>query len=257
MDELKFYKNINDFIKKIILCLIKIYYTQSDAIVGISKKLSNDLGNYINSKVITIYNPSYEEKIIKNYNFQNIKINNKKKIILNVGFFEIQKDQITILKSINILKKHYNNFLLILVGDGSEYKNLENYIKKNNLKRFIKIYKNIQNPSLLFKKADLFVFSSVYEGLGNVLVEAIKYKCPIITSNCNAGPMEIIKNGKYGDYFFPGDYRTLAVKILNHLKNPKRLKKKLKVPKKVILVNSHLNKIYLVSKGCLKKFNLN
>ena len=80
LDELKFYKNINDFIKKkIILCLIKIYYTQSDAIVGITVKSSNDLGNYINSKVITIYNPSYEEKIIKNYNFQNIKINNKKK----------------------------------------------------------------------------------------------------------------------------------------------------------------------------------
>lgn len=240
LDELKFYKNINDFIKKkIILFLIKIYYSKSDAIIGISKKLSLDLGNYVNSKVTTIYNASYEEKIIRNYNFQNIRVNKRKKIILNVGFFEIQKDQITILRSINILKNYYNDFLLILVGRGSEYENLNNYIKKNNLNRFIKIYRNIQNPSSLFKSADLFVSSSIYEGLGNVLVEALKYKCPIITSNCNAGPMEIIKNGKYGDYFFPGDHRALAMKILNHLKSPKRLKEKLKVPK------SHIGKFSL------------
>ncbi len=240
LDELKFYKNINDFIKKkIILFLIKIYYSKGDAVVGISKKLSLDLGNYINSKVITIYNPSFEEKIIRNNSFQNVKINKKKRIILNVGFFEIQKDQITILKSINILKNHYKNFLLILIGNGSEYKSLDNFIKKNNLEKFVKIYKNIQNPSQFFKTADLFIFSSIYEGLGNVLVEALKYKCPIITSNCNAGPMEIIENGKYGDYFFPGDHKTLALKILNHFKNPQRLKNKLKVPK------NHINKFSL------------
>ncbi len=131
LDELKFYKDIKDYIKKkIILFLIKIYYPKSDAIVGISKKLSSDLKNYINSKVITIYNPSLEEKIIKNNLIQKIKISRSKKIILNVGFFEKQKDQLTLLKSINILKKNYNNFYLILVGDGSEYSNLINYIKK-------------------------------------------------------------------------------------------------------------------------------
>ena len=81
--------------------------------------------------------------------------------------------------------------------------------------------------------------SSIYEGLGNVLVEAIKYKCPIITSNCNAGPMEIIENGKYGDYFFPGDHKTLATKIFNHFKDSKKLEKKLKVPK------SHIDKFSL------------
>ncbi len=240
LDELKFYKDIKDYIKKkIILFLIKIYYPKSDAIVGISKKLSSDLKNYINSKVITIYNPSLEEKIIKNNLIQKIKISRSKKIILNVGFFEKQKDQLTLLKSINILKKNYNNFYLILVGDGSEYNNLINYIKKNNLQNFVKIYRKINNPRDFFKKADLFILSSIYEGLGNVLVEAIKYKCPIITSNCNAGPMEIIGNGKYGDYFFPGDHKTLATKILNHFKDSKKLKKKLRVPK------SHIDKFSL------------
>ena len=82
-----------------------------------------------------------------------------------------------------------------------------------------------------YKKADLFILSSIYEGLGNVLVEALKYKCPVITSSCNSGPMEIISNGKYGDFFKPGDYKNLSRKILNHLSKPEKLRKKLIIPK--------------------------
>ena len=71
------------------------------------------------------------------------------------------------------------------------------------------------------------------------MVEAIKNKCPVITSTCNSGPMEIIQNGKYGDFFLPGDYKMLAKKIINHFNNPKRLKEKLNIPSK------HINKFSL------------
>ena len=54
----------------------------------------------------------------------------------------------------------------------------------------------------------------------------MKNKCPVITSNCKSGPMEIIANGKYGDYFNIGDYFSLKEKIKMHLLNEKRLKKK-------------------------------
>ena len=240
LDELKFYKNFNDYIKKkIMLFLIKIFYSQSDAVVGISKKLSLDLQTFINSKVLTIYNPSLENKIILNNRAQKIKIDKKKKIILNVGFLEKQKDQLTILKSINILKKFKQNFLLVLIGNGNEYIKLKKYIFENNLNKYVKIYKNITNPNLIYQKADLFILSSIYEGLGNVLVEALKNKCPVITSSCNSGPMEIIQNGKYGDFFLPGDYRMLAKKIIKHFNNPKRLKKKLNIPPR------HINKFSL------------
>ena len=61
-----FIKILKIILKKIILILIKIYYSKSDAIVGISRKLSVDLEKFINSKVTTIYNPSFEDKIIRN-----------------------------------------------------------------------------------------------------------------------------------------------------------------------------------------------
>ena len=116
LDELKFHKNVKDYIKKkIILRLIKIYYPKSDAIIGISKKLSFDLENFINSKVKTIYNPSFQEKFINNNKDNKFYIKKNKKIILNVGFLEKQKDQLTLLKSIKEIKKFNKNFLLIII----------------------------------------------------------------------------------------------------------------------------------------------
>lgn len=242
LDELKHYKNFHDYLKKkIILYLIKYFYSKSDAIIGISKKLSKDLELFIKSKVITIYNPSLEDKIINN-NPNKININYSKKIILSVGYLEKQKDHLTILKSINILKNKYNNFILVIVGKGNEYNNLKSYIKINKLNGYVKIYKTVNNPTFFYKKANLFILSSIYEGLGNVLVEALKNKCPVITSSCNSGPLEIISNGKYGDYFKPKDFNTLARKIEKHFQNPSRLKNKsiksLKFLKKFSLKNN-------------------
>ena len=248
LDELKNYNGILDFLKKtLILMFIKIFYKNSNAVVGISKKVSRDLSLLTNRKVYTIYNPSLEDRIIKNNNIKKIKIYKAKKIIVSVGFLEKQKDHITILKAINILKENHKNFILILIGRGTQLKKLQNYIKINNLENYVEIYQNINNASQFYKMADLFILSSIYEGLGNVVVEALKHKCPVITSNCNAGPMEIINYGKYGDFFRVSDFKILSNKIANHLKNPNRLKLK------SISAKKYINKFSLEQN--IKKFN--
>ena len=56
----------------------------------------------------------------------------------------------------------------------------------------------MDNPFPIIKKADLFVLSSKYEGLPNVLLEAATLKKFIISSNCPTGPKEILMNGKGG-----------------------------------------------------------
>tara|TARA_Y100000816_G_scaffold289821_1_gene277090 strand:+ start:10520 stop:11644 length:1125 start_codon:yes stop_codon:yes gene_type:complete len=237
LDELKNYNSILKFFKNnLLLLLIKYTYQKADAVVGISKELCNDLSSYIGKKVFLIYNPALDEHIYKKIK-QKIKISTKlqeKKILLNVGFFENQKDQITILKAIRLLKKEIDNFHLILIGRGSKYYELQNFIKTNKLKNFVSFFKNVNNPEYFYKISNLFILSSKYEGFGNVVVEAMKNKCPIITSNCKSGPMEIIANGKYGDYFNIGDYFSLKEKIKMHLLNEKRLKKKVKLSKQHI-----------------------
>ena len=93
-------------------------------------------------------------------------------------FFENQKDQITILKAIRLLKKEIDNFHLILIGIGSKYYELQNFIKTNKLKNFENFFKNVNNPEYFYKISNLFILSSKYEGFGNV-VEICTGKCPI------------------------------------------------------------------------------
>ncbi len=229
LDELNNSKNFNDYIKKkIIFYLIKYTYKHANAVVGISKVLSEDLSKFIKKKVNIIYNPALDEKIYTKISDKITLSKNilKKKIILNVGFFEIQKDQITILKAFKLMQSKFKNVHLVLIGRGSLLKDLKNFVKSQNLTKKVSFLTTINNPSKYYKIADLFILSSKYEGFGNVIVEALKNKCPVITSNCKAGPMEIIDNGKFGDYFNVGDHKDLNKKINRFFKNNSKLKKK-------------------------------
>ena len=70
-----------------------------------------------------------------------------------------------------------------------------------------------KNPYPYIKQADLFILTSKYEGLLNVLLEAITLKKFIISSNCPTGPREILLNGKGGSLFPIGDAKNLARKL--------------------------------------------
>ena len=79
-----------------------------------------------------------------------------------------------------------------------------------------------KNPFTLIKQADLFILSSKYEGLPNVLLEALVLKKFIISSDCPTGPREILMNGKGGLLFKTNDYRDLSKKIIYFIKNKKK-----------------------------------
>ena len=159
--------------------------------------------------------------MIKSKKKNSIRFDNKKLNIISVGRFTDQKDQITLLKALNIIKEKLN-FRLLLVGRGQEESALRNYIKKNNLGDKIKIVKFTENPYNLIKSSDLFILTSIYEGLPNVLLEAITLKKFVISSNCPTGPKEILMNGKAGYLFTPGDYKQLA-KLIVYFKQKKTL----------------------------------
>ena len=212
IDEFKFNKSLK---KLIILLLIKYLYKKADAIVGISKKLSKDLSSYTNKKCITIYNPAFEKNIYK-LSKKKIYLKNKKNTILTIGRLEDQKDIKTILQAfILVLNKIESN--LLIIGYGSQYNEIKNIIKQNNIEKNVKILTNIKNPFPYYKIVNTFVLSSKYEGFGNVLVEAAMFKNNIISSDCNSGPKEILLNGQGGQLFKVGDYITLSKKILKSL----------------------------------------
>ena len=78
-------------------------------------------------------------------------------------------------------------------------------------------------------KSDIFVLTSKFEGLPNVLLEAQLLKKYIISTKCPTGPNEILLNGKAGDLIKIGDYKKMAEKIKYYINNKKKLKNKIKV----------------------------
>ena len=77
------------------------------------------------------------------------------------------------------------------------------------------------------KNSDIFVLSSKFEGLPNVLLEAQFLKKYIISTDCPTGPKEILLNSKAGDLFAIGDYKKLSQFILNYNSRSKKIKKKI------------------------------
>ena len=226
LDELSIYFSLYEFFKKNFLkILIKFFYPKADKIIGISQKLSNDLEKFINKKVTTIYNPAYD-KIIYKLAKKRMRLINKSNYIINVSRFTKRKDHRTTLLAFNEVSKIFKTLKLILIGYGPEMKNILNLSKSLNIQKNVIIIKNCSNPYPFIKKAKLLIHTSIYEGFCNVLVEGIMLNTPVISTNCNAGPSEILLNGKGGDLIKKGDFVSLAKKIKYFLKNPKKLKNK-------------------------------
>src|SRR5699024_8377511 len=88
---------------------------------------------------------------------------------------------------------------------------LNNYIKKKNLKNNVFLPGRVNNIEEKIRNASLFVLSSRYEGMPNALMEAMALGLPCISTDCSiGGPRELIDQGKNGVLVSEGNVLELA-----------------------------------------------
>jgi len=214
----------HNFIKKIIY---KKVVSFADQILVNSLEFKREMDRNFNIKTKCIFNPLNKHEIIKKSkkkNLNNVFYKKKNTLkLINIGRFTDQKDQITLLRAAKILKPKID-FKLIIIGRGIEKNKLDKFILDNKLSKNVKILNFIENPFPLIKQSDIFLLSSKYEGLPNVLLEAVTLKRIVISSKCPTGPSEILLKGKGGFLFEVGNYKELADKIIFCKKNKKKVK---------------------------------
>lgn len=217
---------------KIIIFLAKILYKYADKIICNSKGLSDEIKEISNSKNIThIYNPTlkndFKKLAYKNKVNEKPFLNKKKKIIISIGRFDENKNQMMLLKAINDLENK-KDLELVLLGEGYKKKDLIDYSKKINFRNKLHILGFKKNPYPYLARSDLFVLTSNFEGLPNVLIEAMSLGIPIISTNSPSGPKEILLNGKAGFLVKRNDYKSLSNKLNLFLNKPIIFNKKKK-----------------------------
>ncbi len=208
--------------------IFKKVLNKADKVLVNSLQFKSQLKKKFNVNAQCIYNPlniNEIKKKSKKHSKKYFKNNNSLKII-NIGRFTDQKDQITFLKALNSIKNK-TKFEAIILGRGILEKNLNTYIRDNNLSNNVKLFNFVKNPYPILNQADIFVLSSKFEGLPNVLLESIVLKKFVISSNCPTGPREILLNGKGGFLFKVGKHKQLAKYILIYLKKRNLCKKML------------------------------
>lgn len=140
-------------------------------------------------------------------------------VILSAGRLRKQKDFETLLRAFALVRVKQACRLVIL-GEGSERRRLEELIEQLGLRGEALLPGHRPNPFAYMRRAALFVLSSRFEGSPNVLIEALAVGVPVVATDCHSGPREILEDGAYGPLVPVGDAEQMAAAILATLATP-------------------------------------
>lgn len=161
-------------------------YKKANAVVVQTKHNKEYFDKSIQDKTFVIPNP------IELNNYIGLALKTKKKdLIVSVGRLEPQKNQEMLIEAFNEIHKKYSNYKLVIYGEGSYRKQLQELIDKLNLQEFILLPGNEKDILNKMAEAKIYICSSNYEGMSNSLIEAMCIGLPVISTKVS-GTEELI-----------------------------------------------------------------
>ena len=138
-------------------------------------------------------------------------------VIGNAGRLTEQKGQKYLIDLAKLLKADGMNFKILIAGEGELHQALQKMIEDAGVKDQIKLLGHVSDMPAFFNSLDIFVFTSLYEGSANTLIETLLYEVPTIAWNVSSNP-EIIEDKINGLLVKTGDIQGLktAIEYLNN-----------------------------------------
>lgn len=191
---------------------------KADKIIAISEQTKRDIIQFFgidSNKVVVIYQGCDAAFSIKVSDDEKVKIKQKYNLaddyLLCVGSIEVRKNQLIILKALNLLPKKIN---LVLVGKKTQYVEIiKNFIKENTLENRVDILFDVpfQDLSSIYQLAKIFVYPSRFEGFGIPILESLNSGVPVIAAK---GSCLEEAGGPHSIYISPDNEEGLSLAIL-------------------------------------------
>jgi glycosyltransferase involved in cell wall biosynthesis len=144
-------------------------------------------------------------------------------VILGVGRLSPEKDHATLIRAFARVRAKRSARLMVLgtAAAESEYAaGLKTLARELDVGDDVAMVGFTHNPFAYMSRAEVLVLSSLYEGLGNVLIEALACGTPVVSTDCPGGPREILDHGRFGPLVPVGDDVALAEAIGSAIDDP-------------------------------------
>ena len=142
--------------------------------------------------------------------------------LITVGSLKPQKNHALLIRSFARVRQQRVAAKLMLVGTGPLQPELKRLASELGLDDAVIFAGHSADPWPYYTSADLFVLSSDYEGYPNVLVEAMRCGVPVVSTDCESGPREILAGERFGPLVPVGNEAALADAMDKALRNPAR-----------------------------------
>lgn len=209
----------------VIRTLVGRYYARAERIIAISNGVADDIACIApgaGAHTTTVYNAGVDERVEAGA-AEALDARDKRPVgplILGCGRLVEQKGFPYLLDAFAITRERIPGAALWIVGEGPQQPALERQIEALSLSQSVRLLGFKDNPYRYMAAADLFVLSSIFEGFGNVVAEAMACGTPVVSTDCPHGPGEIITDGVNGLLVPPRDPQALADAIVRVLEDP-------------------------------------
>ena len=197
---------------------MKMTYGKADRVVAVSEGVANALVEMEvaqREQIEIIYNPCVDKQLYIKKS-ESVERAPQKSIIVACGSLTEQKGYPYLLDAFHRVRNEREAKLWIL-GKGERRDQIESKVRTLRLEKEVELLGFRENPFKFMAAADVFVLSSLWEGFGNVVVEAMACGTPVVSTDCPHGPGEIITHEENGLLVPPANAETLAEALLRVL----------------------------------------
>lgn len=215
------------FVSKAMPLLVRRFYGWADEIIAVSDGVAEDLTRTANlpaERIRVIPNPvvmptlsTLAREPVEHGWFAA----GGSPIVLGVGRLTKQKDFATLCRAIAKVRRR-RPVRLVILGEGEDRPALEALVSELGIEDAVWLPGFVANPFAYMSKASVFVLSSAWEGLPGALIQAMACGAPVVATDCESGPREILQGGRFGRIVPVGDPESMANAIEGALSDVRR-----------------------------------